>query len=287
MHKSKDNTATMASPSDMYVSGMGSANGLNNVAVEAWSWQLEKFNFARQSWLVAATDLDGVRPRGAATVHDYREGYFVGGLLGTAANTNTFLTSIENITFLLDTISVSSLTLTAPDAVYFATGESYYSSGAGKTVGFIFGGRSAAAAFSTIRKLTMGALPTLANSSLSLVNHTTNAASFADATHAYLWGGTSGTVLSTPASALASRFRFSTETIEALSVNLMTRRHAMVGSASQTKGYLFGGYERAAVSTIQSTYTEQVAVWSERTIPTIKPVANFYKVEGSPPRFNG
>jgi hypothetical protein len=284
MHKSKDNTATMASPSNMYVAGMGSVPGTDNPAVEAWSWQLEKFNFSKQAWVVAATTLGGVRPRGAATVHDYKEGYFVGGLLGTAANTNTFLTSIENITFLLDTISISSLVLSGSDTVYLATGESHYSSGAGKSVGFIFGGRNASQTFATIRKLTMGALPTLVNSSTTLSNHRIGAASFSDASFAYLWGG--GTTLNQSASGLASRMRFSTEAVELISVDLLTNRWAMTGSASATKGYLFGGYEKLAASTIQTTYVEQVPVWSERNLPTIKPVVNFYGAQDLP-RFNG
>lgn len=277
LYFSKQNPTSVASPSNMYITGWSVDNSPQ--------WRVEKFNFVRQAATVFSQSLGTAWPCGGATVGDSLEGFFIGGVQNNQQANPTHITNTNSVVELVYTTdTLTSLSYALSGSTFNSTAETTYST---NSIGYIFGGVSATAATASVQKFTMAATPTLAAlSAVSMPDHNFAAASFADAARAYLFGGAPSISTSFVGSTAGRIFSFAQETLTTNNISLQAKRYSMSGSASDRKGYLFGGTMTVSKSTVVETYTENIPVWSERVIPQIRTVQN---VAGQTPlyRYNG
>lgn len=277
LHFNKQNPTSVASPSNMYITGWS--------VDSSPQWRVEKFNFVRQAATIFSQTLGTAWPCGGATVGDSLEGFFIGGVQNNQQANPTHITSTNSVVELVYTTdTLTSLSYTLSGSTFNSTAETTYNT---NSIGYIFGGVSATAATAAVQKFTMAATPTLtAVSAVSMPDHNFAAASFADAASAYLFGGAPSISTSFVGSTSGRIFNFAQETFTTNNINLQAKRYGMSGSASDRKGYLFGGTMTVSKSTVVETYSENIPVWSERIIPEIRTVQN---VAGQSPlyRYNG
>ncbi len=280
--RTKAYATSVASSANMYVAGIGA---VTPGGTTAGTWNLDKFNFTKQSSiLLNLAALTSLAPSGGAAFGDSTKGYFVGGVQGSShINSN----SGAELLYVTETANALSIALSST-TTYSSTSEVFYSTGSQVSIGYIFGGVNNTTVISSVRSIALNATSVSTVGSLNLGGNSFAAASFKDESSAYLFGGSSSTapIIGTNT---ALRFNSTNSTLTALSLGLAifdSKRSSMTGAAGAKKGYLFGGTMSVAKSRVVQTYTENVAVWSERTIPQIRTVQN---VAGQTPlyRYNG
>lgn len=257
--------STVSSPSAAYISGAGSTSGLPPL-----TWSTEKFVYTTQTSTLTNFGLT-VNHNGAATLYNYANGYFIGGI--SAADLVTHLDQISVVTFSTDTSAVSSTTLSGStiDPVYQSASVTENFS-----QGYIFGGHNGVNTFDAITRFVF-ATETLVGSSAVLgttTNHRITAAAFDNDVYAYLVCGCSDFVPdgtnADPAQDkridAVSKFTFATEALVRLSgVTLATKRSSMAAEASALKGYIVGGVRRVRADIKTEQWVENIPDFAERT----------------------
>jgi len=280
--QTKADATSVASSAAMYITGLGSITPINTTS---GTWTVEKFNFVKQSSVqLNLAALTALNPSGGAAFGDNTKGYFVGGV----QTNGTHLSSNAGVELLYVTEAANALAISLASTTYSSTSEAFYSGASSISIGYIFGGVNNTTIVNSVRSIALNSTSVNAVGSLDLGANVFGAASFADETSAYIFAGSSTT---TPIIGGNSAVRFNSvnQSLSNLALNLNSfnsRRASMSGAASSKKGYLFGGTMSVRRSQVVQNYTENVAVWSERTIPQIRAVQN---VSGQTPlyRYNG